>query len=398
MVSHCNVPAVCSQPLIDFSFPAKAMEPRQRQDLALQALAGTETIRGPGHPTRGQPQVHLSADQHGTGGSPGGIRRPARRHDEGSLPPSRHQTVVKSSDLGADIDLPQFHSRSLRVLPRPPGLPHFHWHGHNVLQGEVQQARLYNRQQDLSGIRIGAHDEIFQSGQPVLVGADVQSTYCYLLGLEQHRDAETWGIRLLELQDRGFRPEATIADAGSGLRAGQALAMPATPCRGDVFHALHLVQPLATFLENRAYEAIAHKATLTHKSQKAQKARTARQRPRRHPLASEESFAEQLRLAAQTQAQAIDLAADVGTLFDWLRCDILSLAGADYARARTVRLCGGRTAGSPTALPTPYRSGRQRLERQGDDLLAFAAQLDRSWPAWLTAFSFPLPQCRGVQQ
>ena len=46
MVSHCNVPAVCSQPLIDFSFPAKAMEPRQRQDLALQALAGTETIRG----------------------------------------------------------------------------------------------------------------------------------------------------------------------------------------------------------------------------------------------------------------------------------------------------------------------------------------------------------------
>ena len=114
----------------------------------------------------------------------------------------------------------------------------------------------YNRQQDLSGIRIGAHDEIFQSGQPVLVGADVRSTYCYLLSLEQHRDAETWGIRLLELQDRGFHPEATIADAGSGLRAGQALAMPGTPCRGDVFHALHLVQPLVTFLENRAYEAI----------------------------------------------------------------------------------------------------------------------------------------------
>jgi hypothetical protein len=30
--------------------------------------------------------------------------------------------------------------------------------------------------------------------------------------------------------------------------------------------------------------------------------------------------------AAQTKAQAIDLAADVATLFDWLRRDILSLA------------------------------------------------------------------------
>ena len=147
---------------------------------------------------------------------------------------------------------------------------------HNVLQGAVEQARAYNRQQDLSGVRIGAHDEIFQSGWPVLVGADVRSSFCYLLSLEEQRDAETWAIRMLELQDRGFRPEATIADAGSGLRAGQALAMPGTPCRGDVFHALQLVQPLATFLENRAYEAIAHEATLAHKSQKARKARTAR--------------------------------------------------------------------------------------------------------------------------
>jgi hypothetical protein len=29
-------------------------------------------------------------------------------------------------------------------------------------------------------------------------------------------DAETWGVRLLELQDQGFRPEATVADAPAG--------------------------------------------------------------------------------------------------------------------------------------------------------------------------------------
>ncbi len=136
---------------------------------------------------------------------------------------------------------------------------------HNVLQSVVERARSCNQQQDLSGIRIGAHDEIFQGGRPVLAGVDTDSTYCYLLSLEDHRDADTWGVRLLELQDQGFQPEATVADAGSGLRAGQALAMPQVPCRGDVFHALQIVQSLVTFLENRAYAAIGAGADLQRK-------------------------------------------------------------------------------------------------------------------------------------
>ena len=96
---------------------------------------------------------------------------------------------------------------------------------HNIVQAAVPLARQHNAAADVSGIRIGAHDEIFQGGQPVLVGADVASTFCYLLSLEEHRDGDTGGIRLLELQDRGFQPEATIADFGSGLRAGQKLAL-----------------------------------------------------------------------------------------------------------------------------------------------------------------------------
>jgi hypothetical protein len=39
----------------------------------------------------------------------------------------------------------------------------------------------------------------------------------------------------LELQDRGFAPQATIADAGKGLRAGQALAGPDHPTRRELF-------------------------------------------------------------------------------------------------------------------------------------------------------------------
>src|SRR5207244_3207186 len=111
-------------------------------------------------------------------------------------------------------------------------------------------------------VRIGALDEIFQTGRPVLVGADVASTYCFLLSPEEHRDADTWGVRLLELTEHGFHPDATSADFAAGLRAGQAEALPDVPCRGDVFHALQTATPLVGYLENRAYDAIATRSRL----------------------------------------------------------------------------------------------------------------------------------------
>src|SRR5262249_52967786 len=109
---------------------------------------------------------------------------------------------------------------------------------HNIVDQAVAAARPINERQDLSRVRIGADDEIFQASRPVLVGIDTESTYCYLLSQEEHRDGDTWGVRLLELVDRGFAPEATVADFGSGLRAGHEQALPGVACRGDVFHSL----------------------------------------------------------------------------------------------------------------------------------------------------------------
>ncbi len=63
-------------------------------------------------------------------------------------------------------------------------------------------------------------DEIFQCSNPVLVGVDAASTYCYLLKLAEHRDADTWGCHVLDAVEQGLAPTRTIADAGSGLRAG----------------------------------------------------------------------------------------------------------------------------------------------------------------------------------
>ena len=91
---------------------------------------------------------------------------------------------------------------------------------HNIVHSAVPHAQRINQQYDLSTILIGVLDEIFQARDPVLVGVDAQSTFCFLLSPEEHRDADTWGIRLLELVDRGFAPVATIADFASGSAPG----------------------------------------------------------------------------------------------------------------------------------------------------------------------------------
>jgi hypothetical protein len=61
----------------------------------------------------------------------------------------------------------------------------------NTVQAAATSARQYQDAQDLSRVRVGAHDEIFQAGKPVLVGVDPLSSYCYLLSQEERRDADT---------------------------------------------------------------------------------------------------------------------------------------------------------------------------------------------------------------
>jgi hypothetical protein len=257
---------------------------------------------------------------------------------------------------------------------------------HTILQDAMTQAQACNASQDLSGVRIGAHDEIFQSGQPVLVGADVASTYCYLLSLEERRDGDTWGVRLLELQERGFDPDATIADAGSGLRAGQALALPDTPCRGDVFHALQAVTPLATYLDNRAYNAIAARGELERRKAQAHK--------RGQPTST---LTRQLNQARAAETQAVALAADIALLARWLQCDILSVAGPDYAtRCALYDFLVAELRAREPLCPHRITPVRRLLENQRDELLAFAAELDRDLAALADEFQVSAATARDL--
>jgi hypothetical protein len=257
----------------------------------------------------------------------------------------------------------------------------------NIVRAAVAPARRANDQQDLHNVRIGALDELFQAGRPVLVGADVDSTYCCLLSLEDQRDGATWGIRLLELQDRGFHPDATIADAGSGLRAGQALAMPITPCRGDVFHVLQTLMPLVTYLDNRAYQAIA-----THSQLERKQTHYRRRRGR-----SDMKLSQKLRHAGPGEAEAIALADDVALLVQWLRQDILTVAGPSYAeRCALYDFVVAELRARVAACPQRLKEICGLLTNQRDDVLAYAAQLDRDLADLAQQFQVDVAVVRDV--
>jgi hypothetical protein len=258
---------------------------------------------------------------------------------------------------------------------------------HNVARAAMARARAHNGRQDLSGVGIGAHDELFQAGAPVLVGVDVASTYCYLLSLEEHRDADTWGVRLLELQAHGFAPEAIICDAGSGLRAGQELALPDTPRRGDVFHVLHEVTPLVASLESRAYQALETCVQLEQKQAQYQW---------QHGRC-DASLSQKLRYAGPAAEGAVALADDVATLVGWLRRDIVALAGPDHpTRCALYDFVVAELRARAAQGPDRLRKACTYLANQRDAVLAFAQQLDSDLAALAVEFQVAVPVVRAV--
>src|SRR5690349_22896153 len=215
------------------------------------------------------------------------------------------------------------------------GLPVSLGHVHDVLQAATRQASAANDEPDLLGIRVGLHDEIFQGATPVLAGVDARSTYCYLLAARPHRDADTWGVHLLDAAERGLRPDYTIADAGRGLRAGQQAAWGDTPCHGDVFHIQRRCEGLANTLSRLATGATSRRKTL-----QAGIGRAGQRDP-------DGELAVGLELARQSEAQANWLARDVRTLVRWLRHDVLALAGPRRPDARPVAAPRRPGAGRP---------------------------------------------------
>jgi hypothetical protein len=378
-----------SQPLTSpATCPAKDLTSPQRQRLALDALTGSAPISQ----LAKQHQVSRKFIYHQAHQA-----QQALDHAFTPEPPARNDRVLFYLPV-TQAWIRQFvlaliligHSSLRGVTELLRDLFDYHLSvgtAHNIVAQAVVTARQINDRQDLSRVRIGADDEIFQASRPVLVGIDTASTYCYLLSQEEHRDADTWGVRLLELVDHGFAPEATIADFASGLRAGHEQALPGVACRGDVFHALYELGPLVRYLENRAYEAIDTRTKLERKQ-----AATERRQGRK-----EQALAQKLRYARRAEVKAIALAEDVAVLARWLREDILSVAGPEHAiRGELFDFVVAELRAREPACPHRIRPVRRLLENQRDHLLAFAVELDRDLTALARQWRIGVATARDV--
>lgn len=381
-----SVVVVSSQPQSAGSCAARLLDPVQRQTLAVAALAGVQSIR------------HLAQDYH--------VSRKFVYQQSGqaaqalaeTFAPARADDAVLFHLPVTEVWLRRFilalllmcHSsyRGVFELLRDLfGLTRSLGYIHNVARTAMDRARVLNQQQDLAAVGIGAHDELFQNRKPVLVGVDVASTYCYLLSLEHQRDGITWGVHLLDLQARGFAPQALISDAGAGLLAGQDLTLPNTPRRSDVFHVLKEVTPLATFLENRAYQALETCAKLEH-----QQAQCQRKKGR-----ADASVSQQLRHARPAAEAAVALADDVAILVDWLRYDVLALAGPCHAeRCALYDFVVCELQARVGHCPHRLRPICTYLANQRKEVLAFAQQLDADLDAVAKKFQVSVDLVRAL--
>ncbi len=254
---------------------------------------------------------------------------------------------------------------------------------HDVLQAATREASAINYDQDLSSIRVGLHDEIFQGATPVLAGVDAASTYCYLLAAEHRRDADTWGVHLLDAAAQGLDPDYTIADAGQGLRAGQRAAWGDTPCHGDVFHIQRQCEGLANTLSRLAQGATSRRQTLQVKTGRAGQ------------RVADDELATQLALARQAGTQAHGLARDMRTLTQWLRHDVLALAGPALATRRELfDFIVSELAAREPEDTRRIRPVRVALQNQRDDLLAFAGVLNYKLAAVARAHAISGPLVR----
>src|SRR3954470_6875505 len=352
------------------------------KDLAIQALAGSETVSDLAA-RHGVSRKFVYRQTHTARAALEGAFSPAAPGGEVLFELAVTTPWLRQVIVGLPLICRSSYRGVMEFLRDLLGLPISVGYVHDVLQAATRQASAVNAKQDLSGIRVGLHDEIFQGATPVLAGVDAQSTYCYLLAAERHRDADTWGVHLLDAAEQGLRPDYTIADAGRGLRAGQEAAWGDTPCHDDVVHIQRQCEGLANTLSRLATGATSRRKTL--------QAGTGRVGQR----APDVELATQLALARLTETRTSRLARDIQTLVHWLRHDVLALAGPDLATRRELFdfIVAELMAREPED-PRRIRPVRVALQSQRDDLLAFAGLLDNKLAGIARAHAVPKPLVR----
>jgi len=86
-----------------------------------------------------------------------------------------------------------------------------------------------------------ATDELYDHGRPVLALMEDQHLGVLLASKEEEADGTTWGVRLLELQERGLRYAHLVSDQGTAMAAGfaESQVLASAAHGSDAFHFLY---------------------------------------------------------------------------------------------------------------------------------------------------------------
>jgi hypothetical protein len=263
---------------------------------------------------------------------------------------------------------------------------------HNVVHEHLRTAKEINSSQDLRNVKEGLHDEIYQGSDPVFVGCCARSTYCYLLSLEETCDANSWGVHLLDLQEKqNLCPDFTVIDGGKSARTGQKEAWSDVPAHGDTFHALKPFSELVCYLENRALSAIKIVDELKHKTKTP-----------RGKLKAEEhqkELAAKLAAAEETSRKAFTLADEINILYSWLKNDILSLVGPSYAeRKELLQFVVQQLMVREVSYPHKIQPVRTYLGNHSNNLLEFVPIMEMYFHEITQEFKVPLEDVLSIYQ
>jgi hypothetical protein len=159
------------------------------------------------------------------------------------------------------------------------------------------------------------------------------------------------------------------------------MALPGVPCRGDVFHALHVFQKVVRQLENRAYEALTLCVDLERRLATPGKRRDK----------NKTSLVARLWQARRAEARAVALSDDVALLWSWLRDDILSVAGPAYdTRVALYDFVVAELRGREASGPKGLKKARTLLQNHRPALLAFVPALAETLAAVAAGWEVPV--------
>lgn len=127
----------------------------------------------------------------------------------------------------------------------------------NILTEAAEKAKIFNDSISLDKIKIGASDEIFQAGNPVLVGVDPLSTYVYLMSPSEKRDSISWCMAYYEKQEyQGLKLQESVTDGGLGMKKGIKEVYENITEQYDIFHMLMKFTKALNIYENKVYGLI----------------------------------------------------------------------------------------------------------------------------------------------